>query len=113
MPNLKACAPPARSSVWIHGDLHPANVVVRGGGLAGLIDWGDLCAGDAATDLAVAFCLFEDPEDRAALFDAYRATPDQVRRARGWAALLAAALLLAEDPRHRGWSAALVHRLGH
>jgi aminoglycoside phosphotransferase (APT) family kinase protein len=37
---------------WIHGDLHPANVLIDQGRLAGVIDFGDLCAGDPATDLA-------------------------------------------------------------
>src|SRR5205823_3092638 len=37
---------------WIHGDLHPANVLVANGVLAGIIDFGDMCGGDPATDLA-------------------------------------------------------------
>ena len=37
---------------WIHGDPHPANLIVRDGALVGVIDFGDLCAGDPATDLA-------------------------------------------------------------
>lgn len=40
---------PAR---WLHGDLHPANVVIADGVLAGVVDFGDICAGDPATDLA-------------------------------------------------------------
>ena len=40
--------------VWLHGDLHPANVVVSDGTLSGVIDFGELCAGDPATDLAAA-----------------------------------------------------------
>lgn len=33
--------------VWLHGDLHPANVVVRDGTLSGVIDFGELTAEDA------------------------------------------------------------------
>jgi Phosphotransferase enzyme family len=33
---------------------HPANVIVSDGTLSGVIDFGELCAGDPATDLAAA-----------------------------------------------------------
>lgn len=47
----------AGAPVWIHGDLHPANVVVSDGTLSGVIDFGEMCAGDPATDLAAAWLL--------------------------------------------------------
>ncbi|WP_327280314.1 aminoglycoside phosphotransferase family protein [Streptomyces sp. NBC_01205] len=79
--------------VWIHGDLHPANVVVSDGSLSGVIDFGELCAGDPATDLAAAWVLL--PGDAAARFlDAYAdADEAMVRRARGWAVLRAVSLI--------------------
>jgi aminoglycoside phosphotransferase (APT) family kinase protein len=40
---------PAR---WLHGDFHPGNTLYRDGELVGVVDFGDLCAGDPATDLA-------------------------------------------------------------
>jgi aminoglycoside phosphotransferase (APT) family kinase protein len=40
---------------WIHGDPHPANLIFRDESLVGVIDFGDLCAGDPATDLAGGF----------------------------------------------------------
>ena len=40
---------------WIHGDPHPANLIYNEGRLAGIIDFGDLCVGDPATDLAGSF----------------------------------------------------------
>jgi aminoglycoside phosphotransferase (APT) family kinase protein len=40
---------------WIHGDPHPANLIFRDDTLIGVIDFGDLCAGDPATDLAGGF----------------------------------------------------------
>ena len=43
--------------VWLHGDLHPANVVVSDGTLSGVIDFGDMFAGDPAWDLAAAWLL--------------------------------------------------------
>lgn len=48
------CAP-----VWLHGDVHPLNLLVRDGELCALIDLGDVCAGDPASDLAVGWMLFE------------------------------------------------------
>jgi aminoglycoside phosphotransferase (APT) family kinase protein len=37
---------------WLHGDLHPGNTLYREGQLVGVVDFGDLGAGDPATDLA-------------------------------------------------------------
>jgi aminoglycoside phosphotransferase (APT) family kinase protein len=73
--------------VWVHGDLHPANVVVADGTLAGVVDFGDLCAGDPAVDLGAAWVLL--PPGAAARFFAAYAEADEatVRRARGLAAL--------------------------
>ena len=53
---------------WIHGDLHGANMLVENGCISGVIDWGDVCAGDPATDLSIGWSLF-DAEDR----DVFRA----------------------------------------
>ena len=79
--------------VWLHGDLHPANVVVSGGTLAGVLDFGELCAGDPATDLAAAWVLL--PAGTASrFFDAYaNADNATIRRARGWAVLRAFVLI--------------------
>ena len=48
--------------VWLHGDLHPLNLLLHAdGGLAGVLDFGDVCAGDPAADLAVAWLMFDPP----------------------------------------------------
>jgi aminoglycoside phosphotransferase (APT) family kinase protein len=76
--------------LWLHGDLHAANVVTADGTLSGVIDFGDLFAGDPAVDLAAAWTLLPDgAADR--FHRAYRPTPDAatLRRARGWAVLRA------------------------
>ncbi|MFE2110114.1 phosphotransferase [Kitasatospora sp. NPDC059463] len=76
--------------LWLHGDLHPANVLTSDGTVCGVVDFGDLCAGDPACDLAAAWMLLPDgAADR--LLDAYRpaADPAARRRARGWAVLKA------------------------
>lgn len=41
-------APP----LWLHGDMHPGNALYRDKELVGIVDFGDLCAGDPASDLA-------------------------------------------------------------
>ncbi|WP_406497994.1 aminoglycoside phosphotransferase family protein [Streptomyces sp. NBC_01604] len=87
-------APPWQGApLWLHGDLHPANVVVRDGTLAGVIDFGEMCAGDPATDLSAAWILL--PAGAASrFFDAYEHADDAtITRARGWAVLRALGLI--------------------
>jgi aminoglycoside phosphotransferase (APT) family kinase protein len=93
-------APLAQERVWLHGDLHPRNVVVRGGRVVGLIDWGDLSGGDVATDLACAWTLIDSPVRRRELLDACGAPAAAVERARGWAVHLGLALADSGEPRH-------------
>ena len=50
--------------LWLHGDMHPLNLLVRGSRLSAVIDFGDLTAGDPATDLSVAWMLFDDEDQR-------------------------------------------------
>ncbi|MFJ3763378.1 aminoglycoside phosphotransferase family protein [Streptomyces sp. NPDC090082] len=115
---------PQGPPVWLHGDLHPANVVVADGTLAGVLDFGELCAGDPATDLSAAWLLL--PRGAADPFlTAYgRADGAAVRRARGWALLRAAGLIAIGRAGDRGlpggkpaWGpagrAALVRVLAH
>ncbi|MFI5721049.1 aminoglycoside phosphotransferase family protein [Nocardia sp. NPDC051750] len=80
--------------VWVHGDLHPANVVVSDGTLSGIVDFGDLFAGDPAWDLAAAWVLL--PAGTAArFFDTYAyADEAAIRRARGLAAMKSLFLML-------------------
>lgn len=91
----KAVAAPAwqGAPVWLHGDLHPANVIVRDGTLAGVIDFGEMCAGDPATDLSAAWILL--PAGAASrFFDAYeQADEATIARARGWAVWRALGLI--------------------
>ena len=88
--------------VWVHGDLHPANVVVTDGTLSGIVDFGDLFAGDPAWDLAAAWVLL--PAGTAArFFDTYaRADEAAIRRARGLAAVKSLFLMLMGQNGDRG-----------
>lgn len=74
---------------WVHGDLHPANTVVRGGTVVGILDFGDLSGGDPATDLAAAWLLLPVAAQQA-FWDAYGRDDGPLRRrAAGWATLFA------------------------
>ena len=93
--------------VWLHGDLHPANILVNDGQVSGVIDFGDITAGDPAGDLSVAWMLL--PLDSHARFwSSYEAVSssygaasgavvpvdDALRaRAKGWALNLAIVFL--------------------
>jgi aminoglycoside phosphotransferase (APT) family kinase protein len=71
--------------LWLHGDVHPGNLLVKDGKLSAVIDFGDLTSGDPATDLAVAWMLFL-PEVRPVLRDAVGDVDDATwTRARAWA----------------------------
>ncbi|GAA1794313.1 aminoglycoside phosphotransferase family protein [Agromyces lapidis] len=74
---------------WLHGDLHPGNLVLEAfGALAAVIDFGDLTAGDPATDLATAWLSFDAAGRAAFVRDVERRRPVDAatwRRARGWA----------------------------
>ncbi len=74
--------------IWLHGDLHLFNLIQQSGRLSAVIDFGDLCGGDPACDLAIGWYAF-DP----AIRDRFRAAADNNtrpvddvmwQRARGW-----------------------------
>jgi aminoglycoside phosphotransferase (APT) family kinase protein len=90
--NLEATGP----RVWLHGDLHPSNVLVHEGTPSAVIDFGDLCAGDRACDLALAWMLF-DGGDRGRFFDAAEADAPTRERSRGWALALSLAYAATAD----------------
>ena len=83
--------------MWIHGDLHPLNILERDGGLAAVIDFGDIAGGDPATDLLVAWSLFDQEHRavlRAAADTAARPIDDAMwTRGRGWAVVHSLAIL--------------------
>jgi aminoglycoside phosphotransferase (APT) family kinase protein len=87
--------------VWLHGDLHPANILVNDGQVSGVIDFGDITAGDPASDLSVAWMLLP-LSCHGSFWSAYQASSgraggpadDALRaRARGWALNLAVVFL--------------------
>jgi len=72
-----------RPAVWMHGDLHPANLLVEKRRLSAVIDFGLMAVGDPACDLMVAWTYLS----AAARADFQAALPvgDATwARARGW-----------------------------
>jgi aminoglycoside phosphotransferase (APT) family kinase protein len=91
-------------ATWLHGDLHPRNILVENGNISGIIDWGDITSGDCATDLAAIWMLFADAHTRQQALDAYGLCSEAtLQRAKGWAVLFGVMLLetgLADNPRN-------------
>ena len=88
-------------ALWIHGDPHPLNLLVDvDGGLSAILDFGDVTAGDPATDLAAAWMTFNSParaEFRATTTALSGTDADTWRRARGWALSFATVFLAHGD----------------
>jgi aminoglycoside phosphotransferase (APT) family kinase protein len=97
-------APEAELATWIHGDLHPQNVLVEDGELRGVIDWADIAAGDSATDLASIWMLLPTVAARESAIAEYGSVSNATwSRALGWAVNLGTLLLetgLIDNPRH-------------
>jgi len=91
--NAGVLAATAAERVWIHGDLHPRNVLVNQGRLCAVLDWGDVTAGDAAADLAALWWLF-DLDVHGDFWSSYgQVSPAMWHRARAWAALFGLSFL--------------------
>jgi len=76
--------------VWVHGDLHPLNLLTWRGRLTSVIDWGGLGLGDPAMDLMPGWTLFD-----ATARESFRRAmnPDPDAWARGRALALAKAVM--------------------
>ncbi|HEY0736111.1 MAG TPA: aminoglycoside phosphotransferase family protein [Herpetosiphonaceae bacterium] len=97
-------APLDAPATWLHGDLHPRNILVEHEVITGIIDWGDITAGDRATDLAAIWMLFATAKAREAALTTYAdLSAATLQRAKGWAILFGTVLLetgLIDHPRH-------------
>ncbi len=82
--------------LWLHGDIHPLNMLWDGRGLCGVIDFGDITSGDPATDLAVAWMCFA-PRERELFLEATGADEAAILRGRGWAIAIAVAVMASDD----------------
>lgn len=91
-------------STWLHGDLHPQNLLVDSGFISGIIDWGDMTSGDCSTDLASFWMIFGEPRARENALAAYGGVSEAtLRRARAWAVFFGIVFLqtgLTDNPRN-------------
>lgn len=87
--------------VWLHGDLHPRNLLLTATGeLAAVLDFGDLTSGDPATDLACAWLSLDAADRRTFRAEVTRrcGTDDATwSRARGWAVAFGVSFLATSD----------------
>jgi aminoglycoside phosphotransferase (APT) family kinase protein len=104
----QACAAKAWDgpAMMLHGDLHPGNILLADdGSLAGVIDFGDVGAGDPAVDLAAGWLMF-DAGTRHRFMGAFGSgvDGDTWMRSRGWALILSTAMLSNSDDNPRMFS---------
>ncbi|ONI80537.1 acetyltransferase [Saccharothrix sp. ALI-22-I] len=95
--------------VWFHGDIASGNLLVDGGKLTAVIDFGGCGVGDPACDLVIAWTMFSG-DSREAFRDAVGLDAATWARARGWA-LWKALITLADIVEHdKGEEQAAVNR---
>jgi len=87
-------APMDEPESWLHGDFHPRNILVSGDRLRAVIDWGDMTAGDRATDLAGVWMLFDERTARERVLEGCGPLSEAtIARAKGWAVFFGSVLL--------------------
>lgn len=84
------------SAVWVHGDVTGANLLVRDGHLAGVLDFGCSAVGDPACDLTIAWTFFAG-ESRETFTALVPVEDSAWARGRGWALWKALLHLAAEQ----------------
>ncbi len=93
-------APFAGADVWLHGDISPANLLVRDNRLAAVIDFGNCAVGDPACDYSIAWTSLP-ASARRRLRETVGGDTGTWLRARGWA-LWKALISLAGEPGNQG-----------
>jgi aminoglycoside phosphotransferase (APT) family kinase protein len=91
------------SPVWVHGDVSAGNLLVRGGWLSAVIDFGSSGVGDPACDVTIAWTLFSG-DSREAFRAALPLDNATWSRGRGWA-LWKALITLAKQTDTHPWEA--------
>lgn len=82
----------AAEPAWLHGDIHPGNILTVNGHVSGVIDWGLCGVGDPACDLLSAWTMFDAPA-REIFRTSLGATEAEWLRGAGWALSMAVIFL--------------------
>ena len=90
----------SRGPVWIHGDIHAANLLMSDGKLSAVIDFGLMGAGDPAVDLIVNWSLLSESA-RSRFRSAVDIDEDTWLRGRAWALSTALIALAYYRDRHQ------------
>ncbi|HSX35808.1 MAG TPA: aminoglycoside phosphotransferase family protein [Patescibacteria group bacterium] len=69
---------------WLHGDLHPGNLLVKAGRISAVIDFGSCGVGDPAADLMFAWAVL-DTKSREVFRSIVKPDEASWARGRGWA----------------------------
>ena len=86
--------------VWVHGDIHAANLLTSEGKLSAVIDFGLMGAGDPAVDLIVNWSLLGESA-RSHFRSVFDIDEDTWMRGRGWALSTALIALAYYRDKHR------------
>jgi aminoglycoside phosphotransferase (APT) family kinase protein len=97
-------------AVWVHGDVTGSNLIVAGGRLSAVIDFGCCAVGDPACDTTIAWTFFSD-DSRAAFVSRLALDEAAWMRGRGWA-LWKALITLSADLASPGSAAQSLRRWG-
>ncbi|MEU8388258.1 aminoglycoside phosphotransferase family protein [Micromonospora sp. NPDC048842] len=97
-------------AVWFHGDVADGNLLVRGGRLAAVIDFGCSGVGDPACDTVIAWTLLHGPS-RAAFRAALGLDDATWARGRGWALWKALITVDNGDPAKAEWAGRVLGEL--
>ena len=99
--SAEALPPTTSELVLVHGDLHLRHVLVEGGSISGVIDWGDVCRADPCIDLMLVWSLLT-PAGRLRFLAEYgQVTAEQHLRSRVLALVLDSMLVrYAHDSGH-------------
>jgi aminoglycoside phosphotransferase (APT) family kinase protein len=95
--------------VWVHGDVTGANLLVVGGRLSAVLDFGCSAVGDPACDLAIAWTFF-DADSRSVFRERLGLDDATWTRGRGWA--LWKALITEAQTHRRAANGAAARRMG-
>lgn len=89
-----------RPPVWLHGDLTGSNLLITGGSLTAVIDFGCTAVGDPACDLTMAWTFFDG--NSAQQFRDHLGLDDETwARGRGWALWKAFVTILRAKQKNR------------